>query len=69
MVLTTLGRRVLETSTLVFFFVHVGAIFTASAAAVGPSYIEALLTSRPVSAQIMLWYSKIYLRVPWEISA
>ena len=69
MVLITLGRSVLETRTLVFFFVQEGAIFTASAAAVGPSYMEALLTSRPVREQTMLWYSNMYLSVPWEISA
>ena len=65
----TFGSRDEETSTLDLRLVQVGAIFTASAAAVGPSYIEALLMSSPVSAQIMLWYSKMYLRVPCEISA
>ena len=54
MTFITLGSKVSEMSTLVLCFVQAGAIFTASAAAVGPSYIEALLTSMPVKAQIML---------------
>ena len=45
------------------------AIIMASAVAVVPSYIEALLTSMPVNSAIMLWYSKMYCRVPCEISA
>ena len=45
------------------------AIMTASAAAVEPSYIEALATSMPVSSQIMVWNSKMDCRVPCEISA
>ena len=45
------------------------AIITASAAAVEPSYIEALATSMPVSSQIMVWNSKIACSVPCEISA
>ena len=65
----TFGSRDEETSTLDLRLVQVGAIFTASAAAVGPSYIEALLMSSPVRAQIMLWYSNMYLSVPCEISA
>ena len=40
----------------------------ASAVAVVPSYIEALLTSMPVISHIMVWYSKIYWSVPCEIS-
>ena len=39
-----------------------------SAVAVVPSYIEALVTSIPVSSQIIDWYSKIYCNVPCEIS-
>ena len=41
----------------------------ASAAAVAPSYTEALDTSIPVSSQIMVWYSKMDCRRPWLISA
>ena len=43
-------------------------ILTASAAAVGPSYIEAFEQSMPVSAHIMVCHSKMYLSVPCEIS-
>ena len=39
-----------------------------SAVAVAPSYIEALVASRPVSSLIIDWYSKIYCSVPCEIS-
>ena len=35
------------------------AIKTASAVADAPSYIEALLTSMPVSWQIRVWYSNM----------
>jgi hypothetical protein len=45
------------------------AISRASASAEAPSYIEALLTSRPVSAHIMLWYSYSSCSVPWLASA
>ena len=44
-------------------------IIIASAAAVAPSYMEALAQSIPVREQTMLWNSKIYRKVPWEISA
>ncbi len=54
MVLSTFGRRVSETRTLVFFFVQARLIFMASAAAVGPSYRDALLTSMPVSLHIIV---------------
>lgn len=40
----------------------------ASAVAEAPSYIEALLTSMPVSWQISVWYSYIAWSVPCEIS-
>jgi len=43
------------------------AIMMASAAAVEPSYIDALATSMPVSSQIILWNSKIACNVPCEI--
>jgi len=45
------------------------AIIAASGTAVEPSYMEALATSMPVSWQIMVWNSKIVVRVPWAISA
>jgi len=45
------------------------AIMAASGTAVEPSYMEALATSMPVSWQIMVWNSKIVVRVPCEISA
>ena len=41
----------------------------ASASAVAPSYMEALLTSRPVSSQIAVWYSKMVCSTPWLRSA
>ena len=41
----------------------------ASAAAVAPSYSEALATSMPVSAQIIDWNSKIVCSVPCDASA
>jgi hypothetical protein len=40
----------------------------ASAQAVAPSYIEALETSRPVSRQTSVWYSKMACSVPWASS-
>ena len=39
------------------FFALRSAISTASAAAVAPSYIEALLMSMPVRRVIIVWYS------------
>ncbi len=45
------------------------AIMAASGTAVEPSYIDALATSMPVSWQIMVWNSKMVVRVPCEISA
>ena len=48
-----------ETSTLLAFLPAATLIIMASAAAVVPSYIEALLMSMPVSSVIMLWYSKM----------
>ena len=56
------------TSTVFFFLAWATIIRMASAAAVGPSYMEALLTSIPVRVQIMLWYSNMYLSVPCDIS-
>ena len=47
------------TSTLFCFLPAATAIIIASAVAVLPSYIEALLMSMPVSSAIMLWNSKI----------
>ena len=44
------------------------AIIIASESAVGPSYIDALDTSIPVSWVIMDCHSKIYCRVPWATS-
>ena len=41
----------------------------ASAAALAPSYTEALLTSMPVNSHIIVWYSKIDCKMPWLISA
>src|SRR5450759_5565300 len=49
-------------------FVELVARYAASAMAVAPSYTDALLTSMPVSAQIIDWYSKTVCSVPWEIS-
>ena len=40
----------------------------ASAVADAPSYMEALLTSIPVSWQTRVWYSNSACSVPWEIS-
>ena len=37
----------------------------ASASAVPPSYMEALLTSMPVSSQITVWNSKMVWSTPW----
>ena len=37
----------------------------ASASAVPPSYMEALLTSMPVSSQIAVWNSKMVWSTPW----
>ena len=37
----------------------------ASASAVPPSYMEALLTSMPVSSQIAVWNSKMVCSTPW----
>ena len=45
------------------------AIIAASGTAVDPSYIDALATSMPVSWQIMVWNSKMVVRVPCAISA
>ncbi len=45
------------------------AIMAASGTAVDPSYIDALATSIPVSWHIIVWNSKIVIRVPCEISA
>ena len=45
------------------------AMRTASAAAVAPSYMEALATSMPVSWQMRVWNSKIAWSVPWLTSA
>jgi len=45
------------------------AIRAASAAALAPSYMEALAQSRPVSLAIMVWYSKMHWSVPWLTSA
>jgi len=45
------------------------AISSASASAEAPSYMEALLTSMPVSAVIMLWNSYSSCSVPWLASA
>jgi len=36
--------------------------------AVAPSYIDALVTSMPVSWDTMVWYSKMACRVPWLTS-
>ena len=47
------------TNTLFTFLPAATAIIMASAQAVVPSYIEALLISMPVSSAIMLWYSKM----------
>ena len=44
------------------------AIATASAAAVGPSYIDAFATGSPVSSEIAVWNSKIAVSVPCETS-
>ena len=44
------------------------AITTASAAAVEPSYIEALATSMPVISATWVWNSNRYCSVPWVIS-
>ena len=57
-----------ETSTRRLRLAAFTATIMASAVAVAPSYIDALHTSSPVSEAIMLWYSKIYCRVPCEIS-
>ena len=44
-------------------------ITMASAAAVAPSYSDALATSMPVSSQIIDWNSKMVCSVPCEASA
>ena len=49
-------------------FVTRAAMSAASTNAVAPSYIDALETSMPVSAQIIDWYSKIACSVPCETS-
>src|SRR5690606_13443214 len=40
----------------------------ASAVAVAPSYIDALLTSRPVNSHMTVWYSKVAWRITCETS-
>ena len=45
--------------TVFFFFEAATHILTASAAAVGPSYIEALAQGRPVRLLIMVCHSKM----------
>ena len=55
----TCGKRVFDTRTVFFFLAWATIMRMASAAAVGPSYMEALLTSIPVRVQIMLWYSNM----------
>ena len=49
-----MGFTVSEMSTLLRFLALATAIIMASAVAVQPSYIDALLTSMPVSSAIML---------------
>ena len=60
---------VADTNTLLRFLAAAVHIIIASAAAVAPSYIDALQHAMPVSSDIMLWNSKIYCSVPCEISA
>jgi hypothetical protein len=45
------------------------AIMAVSGTALDPSYIDALATSMPVNWQIIVWNSKIVVRIPCEISA
>ena len=68
MIDTSVGFIVADTSTWFLFLAWATAMKMASTAAVAPSYMEALVQSMPVSSQMWLWYSKIYCKVPCEIS-
>jgi hypothetical protein len=42
--------------------------FTASTAALPPSYSEALATGSPANRATMVWYSKMACSTPWATS-
>ncbi len=64
----TASVSVPESTTRLRFFAEATIMNIASAVAVAPSYMEALVASIPVSSLIMLWYSNMYWSVPCEIS-